>query len=303
MSTKKDKGFTLVELLVVIGIIALLISVLLPALSSARRSANTVKCMSNLRQIGQALIMYQSDNKRQGTMPVYIDPGHSHWKSGFFWANELVRQKYIKGPQGELTAGFMGSSVFRCPEEWGDKVNTLSESFNTPVLSGPRSATSGGIAFYGVPTKDDSVVVTYTLNATVWNQSPSFYNSGPLSAPFLWFQPRGTAMDDPNHPAAVRALSKIRQPSRMVMVMEGCAINMAVPRMAARHGKPTPDGRNAFTNFVFFDGHVATYATEPYDKGQLEASNAGSTNPGQNGLQLIFHRQNDTIFFLAELKK
>src|SRR2546429_1495917 len=89
-------AFTLVELLVVIGIIAILISVLLPVLASARRAGYKTKCLASLHQIGDGFKMYASENK--GAWPVtanfYTDAGGGRDKR---WHDYIAR--YVMGPQ------------------------------------------------------------------------------------------------------------------------------------------------------------------------------------------------------------
>jgi prepilin-type N-terminal cleavage/methylation domain-containing protein/prepilin-type processing-associated H-X9-DG protein len=80
---RQRNGFTLVELLVVIGIIGLLIALLLPALTKARQQSLALQCMSNQRQVGYACLMYASESK--GFLPAFQFPIKTSFVSNPYW--------------------------------------------------------------------------------------------------------------------------------------------------------------------------------------------------------------------------
>jgi prepilin-type N-terminal cleavage/methylation domain-containing protein/prepilin-type processing-associated H-X9-DG protein len=234
------KAFTLVELLVVIGIIALLISILLPALSKARDNANTVACLSNLKQLAAANMSYAAENKG------YIIPvGNSKvGGSSYFWCNIMVDNKYLT-PAANQGAGPLTRSVFFCPSG--------NQDFFPPNLTSSASVPSSRtdeqscMPYRRLSTVTDIPVdVWYGING----EDPPANNPTNMGAPCRRLQ---------NSTDQMTKMNMVKKSTETVMFFDGLLYNQMTSnanRISARHGRKTQ------TNLGFFDGHAETFRTK-----------------------------------------
>jgi prepilin-type N-terminal cleavage/methylation domain-containing protein/prepilin-type processing-associated H-X9-DG protein len=278
------KGFTLVELLVVIGIIALLISILLPGLAAARRQAGAVKCAAALRELGNAFQMYSIENK--GYYPVVqhdnyvvgsIKPPGGTGNSAAFWWDFIG--KYITKSKLGTTSGTTAESneqrksvVWGCPA-WDGYIsgsiitvnrNMPGYSMNLdPMLtpdypSAEHHSTSGSATVTGLKEK-----------AQITSSVPGkFYKVSQWTHPAeRLLLADGKFFNVEQLPLPIGTTQLPGQEGNMSVTYTGSGIAGQNGLDCYRHGKPpgldkgtqfkTSGGKVAF-NILYCDGHVAT---------------------------------------------
>jgi prepilin-type N-terminal cleavage/methylation domain-containing protein/prepilin-type processing-associated H-X9-DG protein len=257
---RKNRAFTLVELLVVIGIIALLISILLPALSGARQSAMQIKCASNMRQIGLGFAMYGNDMKG------YILPADLPWSynSGnpTRWYVELVLARYLGG-QGSIynvngnegNAMYMsGPGVFQCPADQGwQDINTVD---GPATMDGNGGACSylGNAGCMGSPCTANPVG---TLQPETWSiQETKFWASGINSTLTFEFPVK---------------FNQFKRTSDVLLLTEKAS--------------DATNGEILVYNPLVYN--ATPTAADPNDRGALRARHGGKHGPNSNGNTLF----------------
>lgn len=261
---KKVTGFTLVELLVVIGIIALLISILLPALNKARRAANAVACLSQLRQIGQAQLMYINAN-RGYYVPLSGSPGmyHSAQYSPYGWQKMLYPYLVPQDLPDSAKVSYVLSDsdvsgsvhrLFLCPED--DVYRPYGGHFGASYVYnfGPKEYAVGGVTYQA---------------AISWNAS----SSPDPSKPFATSRRMGEVSNASNVIVVAEAnagvyFGGVNEPAVAIAYAnrpchQGGASSTVPAWKDTFHGGAASDKALARWNYLFADGHAK--AMNPFE--------------------------------------
>jgi prepilin-type N-terminal cleavage/methylation domain-containing protein len=126
--SRASRGFTLIELLTVIAIIGILAGIMIPVVGKVRESARKTTCLSNVRQIGQALVMYGNDNKDWGPSTGNGQKGMGHlWinsGSGYYNFGLLLPYLNSRRPTSSATRPEL-PTIFQCPADRSRKQYNL----------------------------------------------------------------------------------------------------------------------------------------------------------------------------------